>query len=229
MTNNTVQLINLPKPKYNQNRPLARPASRGVCKLAAATALSFLSLTSARAYEVNVGDLLEVRFHLAPHEVSFNSRSNVLLLGIDQVGSGTATQSVATLFDGATQLGVETAYLDEFGNAAYNGIRSFQYYWAGAGSVFGEPYATTIDESSLLSRDIQGVLLVSFNGSFQFTGVSVGSGLAVYQGGIASESGTGPVIDSIAIGHVSSVPEPATYGLLLLGLASLGLQRRKTV
>ena len=102
----------------------------------------------------------------------------------------------------------------------------FYFFWTDSGSNFWSPSATAINGASLVNGSMDGRIRVAFNGSLQFDGLSLGGGMGSGSS-ILGMGGIGPVIDSIAISHVSTVPEPETSVLFLAGLGLIGAIRHK--
>ena len=178
---------------------------------------------SANATTVAVGQQLDIAFHLDAPSRPNSTILDTVLLAFGEVGKTSATQAVATLYDGTQVLGSYTTSSYVFQPFPF-------YFFFSAVPTFTGPspaHATLIDGTALADRSLAGKLTVQFNDAFEFSDLYLTVGQAWNGSAVVSESGQGAVLDGWTVTAASAVPEPGGWLLMATCLAALGLVRRR--
>ena len=186
---------------------------------AAMATAALLAATSAGATTVKAGETLVVDFHLpaSSSPLALTYYTDTLFLVLDLGAADGSLAGTATLIDHFTVLGTASSMSEP------DRTDVLAFYWTAAGSSFTHPTATAIDGTSLRDKSIDGQIRVQINRDYSFSSLELSGGHAVGSA-IRTEGGTQPSVDNVAI---TAVPEPGTFGLMLLGVMGLaGITRR---
>lgn len=165
-----------------------------------------------------------------------NNSTNVPTLGTGRVVSGVEFSRVGTLNFGSDLFMPQNGYFGFANPALLSGSSSLQIDFQTATDAFGLDlleYSGYSDRVSIAIYGADDTTLLSteqyFSTNSPTSGVFFGFSDA---GGIGRVVATGinswsPIIDNLTFGQANSVPEPATLALLGLGLAGLGVSRRR--